>query len=85
MISGSWEPSPYCIIRSVVQLCLMLENRAGGRVDLVVIFHIAGFELDLIDEYSIFIVQFDIHVIRLAFTHARMVQGDGLHLGIPAA
>ena len=38
----------------------MLEDRAGGGVDLVVIFHIAGFELDLVDEYSIFIVQFDI-------------------------
>ena len=35
----------------------MLENRAGGRVDLIIIFHIAGFELDLIDESAILVIQ----------------------------
>ena len=43
------------IIVSVVQLRLVLEDRAGGRVDLVVIFHIAGLELDFIDERSVLI------------------------------
>ena len=60
----------------------MLEDRAGGGVDLVVIFHIAGFELDLVDEYSIFIVQFDIHVIRFIFTHTCVIQGNRFCLGV---
>ena len=60
----------------------MLEDRAGGRVDLVVIFHIAGFELDLVDELSVLIIQLNVHVIRLIFTYARMVQGNGLCLGV---
>ena len=60
----------------------MLEDRAGGRIDLVVIFHIAGLELDFVDERSVLVVQLDVHVIRLIFTQARMVQGDGLCLGV---
>ena len=60
----------------------MLEDRAGGGADLVVIFHIAGFELDLVDEYSIFIVQFDIHVIRFIFTHTCVIQGNRFCLGV---
>ncbi len=60
----------------------MLEDRASGGVDLVVIFHIAGFELDLVDEYSIFIVQFDIHVIRFIFTHTCVIQGNRFCLGV---
>ena len=63
---------------SVVYLCLMLEDRAGGRVDLVAVLHAAGLELDLIDERAVLVVQFDLHVIRFIFTHARVVQGDGL-------
>ena len=59
--------------RSIVQLRLMLEDRTGGRVDLVVIFHIAGFELDFVDELSVLIIQLNVHVIRLIFTQARMV------------
>ena len=66
----------------VIQLRLVLEDRAGGCVDLVVIFHIAGLELDFVDERSVLVVQLDVHVIRLIFTQARMVQGDGLRLGI---
>ena len=60
----------------------MLEDRTGGCVDLVVIFHIAGFELDLVDELSVLIIQLNVHVIRLIFTQARMVQGNGLCLGV---
>ena len=59
--------------RSIVQLRLMLEDRTGDRVDLVVIFHIAGFELDFVDELSVLIIQLNVHVIRLIFTQARMV------------
>ena len=70
------------MIVSVIQLRLVLENRAGGCVNLVVILHIAGFELDLVDELSVLIVQLNVHVIRPIFTRARMVQGDGLRLGI---
>ena len=66
----------------VVQLRFVLEDRAGGRIDLVVIFHIAGLELDFVDERSVLVVQLDVHVIRLALAHARMVQGDGLCLGV---
>ena len=55
---------------SVVYLRLMLEDRAGGGVDLVAIFHIAGFELDFVDELSVLIIQLNVHVIRLIFTQA---------------
>ena len=67
---------------SVVYLRLVLEDRAAGGVDLVAVFHIAGLELDLIDERAVLIVQLDIHVIRFIFTHACVVQGDGLRLGV---
>ena len=60
----------------------MLEDRAGGGVDLVAVLHAAGFELDLIDERAVLVVQFDLHVIRLVLAHARVVQGDGLRLGM---
>lgn len=70
------------IIVSVFQLRLVLEDRAGDRIDLVVIFHIARLELDLVDERAVLIIQLNVHVIRLALAHARMVQGDGLCLGI---
>ena len=60
----------------------MLENGTGGGVDLVAILHAAGLELDLIDERAVLVVQLDVHVIRLALVHARMVQGDGLRLGV---
>ena len=49
---------------SIIYLCLVLEDRAGGGVDLVAILHAAGFELDLIDERAVLVVQFDLHVIR---------------------
>lgn len=61
------------IFASVIQLRLMLEDRAGGGVDLIAVLHAAGLELDLVDEYSILIVQFDIHVIRFIFTHTRVI------------
>ena len=41
---------------SVIQFRLMLEDRAGGGVDLVTVFHIAGLELDLVDERAVLIV-----------------------------
>lgn len=67
---------------SVVYLSLVFEDRAGGRVDLVAVLHAAGFELDFVDELSVLIIQLNVHVIRLIFTHARMVQGNGLCLGV---
>ena len=39
----------------------VLQHRAGAGVDLVVIFHIAGFELDLVDERAVLVVQLDLH------------------------
>ena len=60
----------------------MLEDRAGGRVDLVAVLHAAEFELDLIDERAGLVVQLDLHVICLALAHTRVVQGDGLRLGV---
>ena len=38
----------FSIFASVIQLRLMLEDRAGGGVDLVALRHAAGLELDLV-------------------------------------
>ena len=61
------------LTRSIIQLRFVLEDRTGSRVDLVVIFHIAGLELDLIDERAVLVVQLDLHVIRFIFAHACVV------------
>ena len=72
----------FLTIASVVYLRLVLENGTGGGVDLVAILHAAGLELDLIDERAVLVVQLDLHVIRFIFAHARVVQGNGLRLGM---
>ena len=45
----------FSIFASVIQLRLMLEDRAGGGVDLVALRHAAGLELDLVAREGRFI------------------------------
>ena len=57
-----------------------LENLAGQRVDLAVVFSTAGFELDIIDHAAVFVIHFDFRMHNLAFGKPCGSQGDGQSL-----